>query len=43
MGDVLGFGYQVGNVGLGTGFTAEVVSEAGGVITGLKILNRGNG
>mgnify|MGYP003131911574 CR=1 FL=1 len=43
VGDVLGFGYQVGNVGLGTGFTAEVVSESGGVITGLKILNRGNG
>ena len=43
VGDILGFGYPPGNRALGSGLTVEVVSEAAGVITGLKILTRGSG
>ena len=43
IGDVLTWGYQVGNLGLGSGLTTEVVGVAAGVITGLKILDRGSG
>ncbi|MHC5057860.1 MAG: hypothetical protein ACYTKD_24600 [Planctomycetota bacterium] len=43
VGDILGFGYPPGNFALGSGLTVEVVSETGGVITGIKIVNRGTG
>ncbi len=43
VGDILGFGYPPGNFALGSGLTVEVVSETGGVITGVQIINRGTG
>ena len=43
VGDILGFGYPPGNRALGSGLTVEVVSETGGAITGIKIVNRGTG
>ena len=43
VGDIIRYGYQVGNLGLGVGLETEVVSETGGVITGLKIISRGTG
>tara|TARA_A100001201_G_scaffold34273_2_gene36542 strand:- start:7262 stop:12259 length:4998 start_codon:yes stop_codon:yes gene_type:complete len=43
VGDILGFGYPPGPGGLGSGLTAEVVSETAGVITGLQVVDRGTG
>ncbi len=42
VGDIIRYGYQVGQRGLGNGLETEVVSETGGAITGLKIVSRGN-
>ena len=43
VGDTIKFKYQTGVLGLGNDLEAEVTSETGGAVTGLKILNRGNG
>ena len=42
VGDIIRYGYQIGQRGLGNGLETEVVSETGGAITGLKIVSRGN-
>ena len=43
VGDIIGFGYPAGDLGLGKNLELEVVSEAAGVITGIEIVNRGTG
>jgi len=43
VGDIITFSYLPTVVGLGQDLSIEVVSETGGVITGLKIVNRGSG
>jgi hypothetical protein len=43
VGEIVTFDYQAGVKGLGVGLQTEVVSETGGVVTGFKIIDRGNG
>jgi hypothetical protein len=43
VGDIIRYGYNSSNRGLGRGLETEVVSETGGVVTGLKIVSRGEG
>ena len=43
VGDIITTQYPAGDIGLGSGLTYEVTSVAAGVITGVKILTRGNG
>ncbi len=43
VGDIITTQYPAGNVGLGSLLTYEVVSEAAGVITGIKIVTSGSG
>ena len=43
VGDVITTGYPAGNLAYGTGLTYKVVTETGGVITGIEIVTPGTG